>query len=89
MQIKKLIKKVSDELYKEYRKNPHSFIDTRSFFEYFNTKIITEEDINENDFIIVLDYLKERNYVKLIYSLGSNMPSMIQVKPQIIDFIEE
>ncbi|MBA7521267.1 hypothetical protein ES705_13372 [subsurface metagenome] len=88
MQIKKLIKKVSNELYKAYREKPHSFIDTQSFFENFNTKIITEEDINENDFIIALDYLKERNYVKLMYSIGSNMPPMIQVKPQIIDFVE-
>ncbi len=89
MQIKKLIKKASIELFKAYREKPHGFIDTLSFFEHFNTKIITEEDINENDFIIALDYLKERHYVKLTYGIGSNMPSMIQVKPHIIDFVEE
>lgn len=89
MQIKKLVESVSNELYKSYREKPHSFINTQSFFEHFNNEIITKEDINENDFIIALDYLKERNYVNLTYSLGSTMPAMIQVKPQIIDFVEK
>jgi len=88
MQIKKLIEEVAKELFNSYRAKPHSFIDTPSFFKHFNTQIITKEDIDENDFIIALDYLKERNYVKLHYDLGSKMPAMIQVKPQIIDFVE-
>lgn len=89
MQIKKLIKKLSDELYKKYREKPHAFFNAPQFFENFNTNVITEEDIDENDFIIALDYLKERNCVKLNYDIGSNMPQMIRVNPQIIDFVED
>lgn len=89
MQIKQLVKSLSNELYNAYRAQPHGFIDTQSFFESFNKDIITKEDVNDKDFIIALEYLKQRNCVKLTYSLGSSMPMWIQVLPQMIDFVEK
>ena len=89
MQVRELIKKVAQELYNTYRQNPHSSVDTKSFFKVFNENVVKEEDITENDITIALDYLSSRNYVKLEYSYGSKIPKRFRVSPAIIDFVEE
>jgi hypothetical protein len=89
VQVRELVKKVAKEIYNSHQQNPYSSVDTKSFFKTFNENVVKEEDITENDFLIALDYLSSRKYVKLEYSTGLKMPIKFRVSPAIKDFVEE
>lgn len=51
-----------------------------NFIKVKNNKIVPEEDINKNDFIIALDYLEEYQSVKLDKVMSTNLHFFNQSK---------
>lgn len=73
-------------IYNMYRNNPRGFFNFKSLYDELLQKI---DDLNENDFIVLMKYLEDKRYIKAEKFLGSEMSWLFKPTAYLIDFIEE